>query len=196
MTAEKYQLRAQLEASQSQVNQVMALLAERMNQPAQAPAAPQLPEGIDPALKQYLDWQAQQHAEQLKRVTAQHASQLGDAQLAHATKNEHPLVAQRAQLIWQDAKQKGAVAQGFTHEQAILYARGQMWEQVIADQAKGSAAAQAANAQRAMTSGQPITNQSPPPVSGASQTKAPPDMDEDPEGAAAFYAERLGHSTF
>lgn len=167
------------------------LLMSRMEQQVPQPVAPAV--DIDPERRKEIDAVMAPLIAQQQRQYAALVFQTGQAQLAAVTSGQHPEVARRTQAIWADAVAKGAHLNGFTPQQALTWARGELVDVLVADAQKGQQVRQGQqlNAQPqalpAVGSVAPRQN---------AQQVAEPDLDEDPEKASAFYAQRLGEKSF
>lgn len=183
LTAAKYDAERK---AQEYEQLVMRMMSER-TVASPAPSAPQVE--IDPDQKRLMDAYMKPMIDAMQKQQAQIAASAADHQFSSISVNQHPLVAQRARAIWEDVKRQGLHTQGFTPQQALTYAKGELADTLLAEAQAG----QAANASQVHNSrgSTPITTQSA--VRNPAQVAlTEPDMDADPDAAIAFYARQLG----
>lgn len=192
LTFQKHEAERRFQESQ-QMNQqlLMSMTQGQIHQQAPVQQAPQVE--IDPEQRKVMEAYMAPLLAQHQRQLAQMAFQSGQAQLQAALQGQHPAVAKRTQEIWQDAVSKRAHENGFTPAQALTWAKGEMVDLLVQEAGKNQQVQQGRqwNAQP-----QAITTQSlSAPQNGSQQTQAP-DLDDDPEAASAFYAQRLAGKNF
>lgn len=135
-------------------------------------------------------------APQLAALRAQQDSFLAQSmqmQLESVVKGQHPEVERRARAIFADAISKGAHKTGFNPVAALTYAKGELADVLLAAATQNAQVAQGQNFNR---QSQTLTSQSVVVPNAANQQVAEPDLDDDPEKASAFYAQRLGNKAF
>ena len=179
---------SELRQMNQQLLMTMAQGSMQHQQPASAP-----PVDIDPEVKKQLDAYTAPLLQQQQAQFAQMMAQTGSQQLGFVTQGQHPEVAKRTNAIWQDAVMKGAHLRGFTPQQALTWARGELVDLLVQEAAKGQ---QVQQGQQFNTRPQVLTPQSAVAPTPGSQQVAEPDLDDDPEKASALYAQRLAGKSF
>jgi hypothetical protein len=193
LTAEKHAFRRELDDLRNTNQQMMLALAQRNQEPQvqlpQVEIDPERKKEMDAYLQPLLQQQAAQHARQIAQLT--------QAQLPGLLQGQDPRVSARAQEIWNHAQASGDHLRGFTPQQALVYAKGELADALIAAARVPAVNPAVAQTQQYNAQGQVLPGQTTTPPAGQRQAaKPPPDMDEDPEGAAAYYAAKLGDTPF
>lgn len=176
-----------------QMNQQLLMSVAQGQQTQQYAQSAQPAVDIDPERRKEIDAVMAPLIAQQQRQYAALVFQTGQAQLAAVTSGQHPEVARRTQAIWADAVAKGAHLNGFTPQQALTWARGELVDVLVADAQKGQQVRQGQQL-NAQPQGLPVQSAVVPRQNA--QQASEPDLDEDPEKASAYYAQRLGEKSF
>lgn len=175
-----------------QMNQQLLMTMAQGQVQQQAPAPlPQV--DIDPEVRKQLDAYTQPLLQQQQAQFAQMMAQTASQQLGFVVQGQHPEVAKRTALIWNDAVMKGAHLKGFTPQQALTWARGELVDLLVQEATKGQ---QAQQVQQFNAAPQALRANSAVAPAPGSPNAADPDLDDDPEKASALYAQRLQGKTF
>lgn len=171
---------------------LMSMVSGQQQQLRQAqPQAPAVE--IDPERRKEVEALLAPILLQQQQQYAQLAMQTGQVQLAAAVQGQHPEVAKRTQAIWSDAVMKGAHLNGFTPAQALTWAKGELVDMLVASAAQSR---QVQQGQAFNGQSQVLPTQSAVAPPQQNQQLPEPDMDEEPEKASAYYAQRLGTKGF
>ena len=189
LTAEKYDAERRAAEMQQTVLNLMAQQATVQQQQAR-PAEPAIE--IDPEQKRIFDAMMAPVQAQFQRQLSQQAAMTADFQLAAIVSGQHQAVQARTKAIWDGWKAQGLHTQGATVQNALTYALGELAPQLI-EEARAGHQVQAGQ-QFAARGSSPLSTQSAAPT-GNPNADVEPDIESDPEAAAAFYAKRLGNKS-
>lgn len=190
---------------QAQENQRLAQEAQQANQmllmrlatqaTPQVPAVPQVE--IDPEQRKIMDAYFLPQKQALEAQQAQFAAQAMLMQAQALTAGQDPRVAARTMAIAHDVISRGDHLRGFSAQQALTYAYGELAPTLLAEAKTGVVQTQVV-AQGAAFNGaaQQLTGQSVVTPVATPKTQQAPDMNDDPDGAAEYYAKRLGNTPF
>lgn len=188
------QLTAERRAAEQREEMLRAQLAELTNsviQRAQQAEAPQTPPvEITPEEKAKYDYVTAPLQRQLEELKQQNAAQLGQLRFQQAIAGKDPRVVQRAQQLlaaWQKDPSKG----GWTPEDALVYASGELGIPIVQQQPRDERG-------RFNGGGGMLTQHSPAPIVNGNQNAGQePDWNTtSPEKLAEFYEKRLAGKVF
>lgn len=181
----------QLQEAMAMNQQILLSMSQRQNE---APVQVAPPVDIDPEQKKILDAYFAPHMQAIKQQQAQIAAQSADGRMTQLVAGQDPRVAQRAHQIWADVKARGQHLNGFDPNQAVILAKGELMDQLIATARQGQVVQQGQNFnnQTQVVAGQTVNA----PVNTQNQNSQQPDLDDDPEGASEWARKRLAGKTF
>lgn len=195
LTAKSYEAERRHQAEMQELRSLNTQLLSTFAAGQPQPQVQQPQVEIDPEIKKQMEAYTAPLLQQQQRQMSQVVLQMGQQALEAVVQGQDPRVAQRTRALYADAVAKGAhITHGFTPQQALTWARGELFDQLVADANKSKQVqqGQSFNAQPQGLPAQSAVAPSP----GTKQAATAPDPEEDPEGASAFYAQQLAGKTF
>lgn len=189
LTAKSYEKDAQLNAMFQANQQLINTLAQRTQEASQAPVPQPSFENVDPETRKFIEYQNEQQRRWMAQQQATMQAQGAQSRLNQLVLGQDPRVGQRAQAILRETLPNNP---GFTAEMAMTYAYGELAPTLLDEARKGQSTAQFRAAGQAQT----IAGQTPPPSSALPSKGQAPDPEDDPAGAAEYYAKQLGDKPF
>jgi hypothetical protein len=188
LTAQMREFQRQASEAQRRNDELTMILVQNAARPQEPIApAPELPPELQAGFNHYLN----PIQKQIQQMQQQFQNQFATMQLQTVTQGQDPRVQKRAAELLQAWSQKGLTGQ-FTPEDAVRYAKGELFDQLT-----GQAAAAQQQQQQFNNGSVPLTGHRAPNQNQQQETADPPDIDSwSPEKQAAFYEKKLSGKRF